>query len=388
MKKIGLMGLAFHSANKGCCALAYSFLKILNMIAENKNEQFELYIFQYGRKKSMALPKISYDNLKYHFVPIIERPFFDKLVNFGISKCDIIFDFTAGDSFTDIYGMSRFSKRTALKEKVIAKKVPLVLGSQTYGPFNCDKAKSRAAQVLKTAAEVFSRDRISSQLVQSLSGRIPIETTDIAFFLPYNSSLSIPSGNKKKIGINPSGLLWNGGYSKNNQFALTVDYQQYLRTLIKKLTEDGKWEIHLIPHVIQQDLSVIDNDLAACTQLKKEFPNIIVAPSYELPMDVKSYIAQMDVFTGARMHATIGAFSAGVPVIPFSYSRKFEGLFATYSYDYIVSATKISTEDAINKTLKYIENYEELKNKIDKSQPTIKRLNEFLLKETEKIIYK
>ena len=32
------------------------------------------------------------------------------------------------------------------------------------------------------------------------------------------------------------------------------------------------------------------------------------------------------------MHATIGAISSGVATIPFSYSRKFEGLFGNLEY--------------------------------------------------------
>ena len=36
------------------------------------------------------------------------------------------------------------------------------------------------------------------------------------------------------------------------------------------------------------------------------------------------------------MHATIAAFSAGVPVLPMAYSRKFNGLFVdTLAYDHL-----------------------------------------------------
>ena len=37
------------------------------------------------------------------------------------------------------------------------------------------------------------------------------------------------------------------------------------------------------------------------------------------------------------MHATIAAFSAGVPVVPMAYSRKFNGLFIdTLSYPHLI----------------------------------------------------
>ena len=47
-------------------------------------------------------------------------------------------------------------------------------------------------------------------------------------------------------------------------------------------------------------------------------------------------MASLDLFMGARMHACIGAFSAGVPTLLLAYSRKFSGLFKeTLGYDYV-----------------------------------------------------
>jgi polysaccharide pyruvyl transferase WcaK-like protein len=66
------------------------------------------------------------------------------------------------------------------------------------------------------------------------------------------------------------------------------------------------------------------------------------------------------------MHSTIGAFSAGVPVIPVAYSRKFNGLFNTLEYPYYIDAKgPISIEEAIEKTLSWIGQASELKKTID-----------------------
>ena len=69
----------------------------------------------------------------------------------------------------------------------------------------------------------------------------------------------------------------------------------------------------------------------------------------------------MDIFSGARMHATIGAFSAGVITIPFSYSRKFEGLYNNLGYSYTINAKQFDTSAAIQRTLEYINNSQPLK---------------------------
>ncbi|MGJ7723542.1 polysaccharide pyruvyl transferase family protein [Escherichia coli] len=39
---------------------------------------------------------------------------------------------------------------------------------------------------------------------------------------------------------------------------------------------------------------------------------VVVAERFTNPITAKSYISSIDFFTGARMHATIAAFSAGV----------------------------------------------------------------------------
>ena len=72
------------------------------------------------------------------------------------------------------------------------------------------------------------------------------------------------------------------------------------------------------------------------------------------------------------MHATIGAFSSGVATIPVSYSRKFEGLYESLMYDYLVHALKDTTEEAVNKTMEYIEKYQQLRDSVEKSMSLVK----------------
>ena len=52
---------------------------------------------------------------------------------------------------------------------------------------------------------------------------------------------------------------------------------------------------------------------------------------------------------GARMHACIAAFSAGVPVVPMAYSRKFAGLFGAMGYDETVDCTSQSAEEILTR---------------------------------------
>ena len=46
------------------------------------------------------------------------------------------------------------------------------------------------------------------------------------------------------------------------------------------------------------------------------------------------------------MHACIAAFSAGTPVLPVAYSRKFSGLFGLLGYDHVLPLTGMTEEAA------------------------------------------
>lgn len=388
--KIGILGLTFNSENMGCEALSYGFMQLLDEIAKQRKEQLEVYIFIQSSTKGLLkqlvpscfrviyLPKINYSNLRFKIAPI-NTGTFGFVMDEYIKSCNIIFDFTAGDSFTDIYGKDRFFTRTTLKQRVIDLGVPLVLGNQTFGPFNNDDVKTLARKVILGSYEVIARDEQSFHCVKDLTGRDPILSTDVAFFLPYKRK-NIES-DKILVGINPSGLLWCGGYNGENQFELSVDYQNYCVGLIRKLIDSRKYDIYLIAHVAAPTNSTeiavghnADNDLIACNALHKMFPDTKVVDIFDSAISAKSFISGMDAFIGARMHATIAAYSSGVPVIPFSYSRKFEGLYDFLEYPYVISGRQLKTDEAIVKTIKYLEEQELMKKAINDFKPRLDSL--------------
>lgn len=384
-KTIGLMGLAFHSGNLGCSALSYSFMNILEDIAKQNNVCFDVrIIFQSDDKTPL---KVQYENIDYSFVRLgFKNKSHKKQTNDAIRECDVVFDFTMGDSFTDIYGKERFIKRTMFKQMVLKQKTPLVLGSQTYGPYKSGMCRMWAASVIKKSKEVFARDERSLAIAAKLGKREPILTTDVAFFLPYEK-ISQEKG-KTHIGINVSGLLWNGGYTGNNQFGLTVDYKEYITSVIEKYKDDSGYQIHLIPHVIYKDQKdVPDNDWEVSCELAKKYPQIKLAPFFESPMQAKSYISGMDVFIGARMHSTIAAYSSGVATIPFSYSRKFEGLFDSLDYPYVISGNKWETDEAVKRTIEHITEREKLSDDIKIFSKELEQMKEKMLRDYSKVIF-
>lgn len=395
---VGVLGLLFKSANKGCEALAYSFLNMLDEMAGKRNEKIIVTIFSdVSVKKLLNFPwKISvyneevlplnselYKNLflkTAYYVSVKRHCLF--LTRF---HCDYIVDYTQGDSFTDIYGQWRFYYFSSVKRAIIRRKIPLILGSQTIGPFNDARVKEYAGTIIKNCSKIFVRDGLSYSYMLNNFNIKPVLTTDTAMALPYKKKELF--SNKIKVGINVSGLLWNEENLPDNRFDLQVDYRLYCRELISSLLKEGMYEVYLICHVIVPMQNNIDDDLVVMEKLHREFPGTIKSPIFNTPMEAKSYISAMDVFTGARMHATIAAFSSGVPVIPFSYSRKFEGLFDSLEYPFLIHGKEDTTSYALEKTLDYINNKEQLKHQIERSATIVKKYMSIFYTEMEKSIF-
>ena len=370
--KIGLMGLEFESANKGCEALVYSFLSIIEKeIGDN------CVIYNFSGTSLGKVPE-AFKNIKFvNIQPKIKDITF-KYIR-ALSKCDYIFDATMGDSFSDIYSAEYYEHLVRQKKlaEFFCKKY--ILLPQTYGPFKSQDHLRMSNSIFENAYQIYCRDAMSQKLLEErLKIRDSILVSDMAFVLPYFKEMYSFSSSKKRIGINISGLLYKGGFHEKNQFNLTLNCPNLIDNLIKTLSE--KYEIHLISHVIDLKENAYDDDYKTCKMLKNKYSNVILAPAFATPIEAKSYISNMDVFIGSRMHSTIASFSSGVVTIPISYSRKFEGLFGSLDYSYVINAKKETTESAYELVMKYIENQSSLLDVQNKSMMIIKEKNEIFRK--------
>jgi hypothetical protein len=172
------------------------------------------------------------------------------------------------------------------------------------------------------------------------------------------------------VGLNVSGLLMNGGYAGGNEYGLGFDYADLTHRLIAALLARGDCDVHLVPHVLAPHLPV-DDDGAAADRLKAAYPALQRHPDFTSASDAKSFISGLDFLIGARMHATIAAFSSGVPVVPISYSRKFEGLYGALGYKWLVNARGMDTETALARIMDALDNRETLAADMAAAQPII-----------------
>lgn len=357
MITIGLLTNTLSSGNLGVVALGISNLLLIER-ACNKNGIIHRYVLFGGKKQAERQLSVLRLVPELQDVELLIENALDykhivksgKVFISNIKRCDVVFDTSGGDSFSDIYGNNRIFHQMLPKKLVIKAGVPLVLTPQTIGPFKSIVWKQLAKQILRRSELAFTRDSISYKVSSDLVDERQIyEVTDMAMVLPVNREVSLDSAHKRfRVGLNVSGLLYNGGYTGNNQFQTIVDYQKLIHEMIEYFINQ-QCEVHLIPHVIANG---IESDNKVCEKLIKEYGFLRYSGEFSDPMTAKGYISQMDLFLGSRMHSTIAAISTGVPVIPLSYSRKFEGLFSSIGYDYCVNLAQKDNNDVLT-ILKY-----------------------------------
>lgn len=375
---IGLLGCLINNENMGCVALTFSLINMLEQISKEKKIDYIYYVFEVSpnevcRKRAIELLHLQENQIKCFDVTPLYRArrfvhhFSNGIVSLNaLKQCDYVIDLTAGDSFTDIYGQYTFDGETNVKLLVKKMGKKLILGPQTYGPFSTDKNIQKAKKAIESADLVISRDQMSADYIASFSDKNVYVTTDLAFDLPWNKRKCV-STDRVRVGINVSGLLLR---NKTENTALLVrqesDYDNYIRGVIDRLLDENRYDIYVIPHVGKDGSdyirSIYGNRMHYCEQFKN-------------PIDAKNTISQMDVFIGARMHATIAAFSSGVATIPTAYSRKFAGLYSNLNYPYTIDLETNKAEKNISCTMQYLHNYKEL---MSRAQNCMNKADELL----------
>ena len=268
----------------------------------------------------------------------------------AIGAADVVLDIGAGDSWADIYAKKRFAYLWATKMAAIARRRPLIFSPQTIGPFSPGPLKSLAAMAQRGATAIVARDPQSFAVAREMSPDAHvIEAVDVAFALPFDRAPTRTHG-APRVGINASGLLFNGGYGGGNDYGLDVDYAALTRAMITGFQAEGAM-VELITHVNAPHIPR-DDDGAVADKLAREFPGTIRVPDFPSPSAAKGYISGLDFLVAGRMHACIAAFSSGVPVVPVAYSRKFSGLFdGVLGYKHQVPVKGLTTDQALAYTL-------------------------------------
>lgn len=368
--KIALLGASFDTGNMGVGALAESTVECVLQQWPDAEMLFLGSGWKVGSEylrrdgKELCIKKLPIRFCKNLFLPNHFCVLFFYALLFKIFRCesfkqlcssrnsclreivetDIVVDITGGDSFSDIYGIRRYVLGFLRKWLIILFGKCFIMLPQTYGPFKVKITKRMARYILDHACVIYSRDQGSIRYLNKLfkdryNSKVKF-SPDVAFVLdsckPANlviePSTSIRAKSSTVVGLNISGLLFNGGYNRNNMFNLKSNYRELIYRVIEMLMQNDKLGILLIPHVFPFKTGDVESDPEACSyvfqEMEKKYSGRIslVIGRYN-QNEIKYIIGMCDFFIGSRMHSCIAAMSQNIPTIGLAYSKKFRGVF-------------------------------------------------------------
>lgn len=424
-----LMGASMETGNRGVSALAASLIKNIRKIKPNAdislligNRTPKIRYLEISDQK-IQVEVVNYRlspraRIQEHLFSILLMAFLQRIVPFKsirerivqsnpwlqvLKKAKFVGDIHGGDSFSDIYGLSRFIIVAIPDIIALLMNKKLVLLPQTYGPYNHNIAKYIARFIMRHSYKVFSRDKEGTEIAMKMIGRNDSDNKvefcpDVAFTLdsvktnephiapPISQNLNVPL-----IGFNVNGLMYNGGYTKDNMFGLKCDYKSFVHKLAERLLAETQAHLLFIPHTFGPTGN-INSDPDACRDVLMSLANSyknrihMVLREYD-QSEVKGIISLCDFFIGSRMHACIAALSQEIPTVGIAYSKKFKGVFESIGVgDMVVDARYLNTDTAVNRVLTSFQNRAKMKvslqRKLALAKSQIRETFEEILSET------
>ena len=192
---------------------------------------------------------------------------------------------------------------------------------------------------------------------------------DPAFTLE-KKELPLPDGFAKgnTVGINVSPLIQ--GQEKHQGITM-----ENYRNLIRFIIEQTGMQIALIPHVVWNN----NDDRKPLAELYEEFrmTGRVVLIEDASCEKLKGYISRCRMFVGARTHATIAAYSSGVPTLVVGYSVKARGiardLFGTCE-NYVIPVQSLDKPDDLANGFKWLSEQEEkIRQQLEEKIPEYKK---------------
>jgi len=415
--RIGLLGASFDTGNMGVGALAESTIKCII----HRWPDAEVTLLDSGSAVGEHRLKVGDRTLRIRKLPIrfcrnifLENHFlalcfygflfkvfrWEKFKQFCsrrnaslrcVIQSDMVADITGGDSFSDIYGMRRFIIGFLRKWLVLLFNKELVMLPQTYGPFKRPLTRAMARYILKRAELIYSRDRAGVEYVNALlnscrNGKVRF-VPDVAFVLDARKpehlgiepSTDLRAQHSIVIGLNVSGLLFNGGYTRDNMFGLRSNYRELIHAVIKMVLEDERAAVLLVPHVFPPEGLECESDLYASRQVLQELGEKYTGRVFHVrgeydQSEIKYIIGLCDFFIGSRMHSCIAAMSQCIPAVGIAYSKKFSGVFESIGLkNCVVDARNCGEKQVLEKVEFVFEHRNEIREHLKQTMPQVKK---------------
>ncbi len=414
--RIGILGATFETPNLGVGALAAGAIRCIRA----RYPLARLFFLDYARQPSahtvvengepIAIPLVNMRFSKRFWLPnniavLLFCALLLKVIPSAkmrrwlvarnrclheIFQADLYAAVSGGDSFSDLYGFSRFLYVALPQILVLLLGKPLILLPQTYGPFRGRLARTMARQIVRRAERAFCRDRHSLDQLMG-AANLPLPQGQQSFC--YDMALGIDSVAPRRlvvegltlapqrdpylVGLNVSGLLYREDVAHANAFGLCSSYRKLVSAIVRLLMATETTSVLLVPHVYGFEAGS-ESDLMACEQvfavLLEKYPGRIgiLRGTYE-PGEIRFVIGLCGFFVGSRMHACIAALSQNIPAVAVAYSSKFLGVMETLGMPSLVAdARKLDHRKILSTIQSAFENRRRVAHELELAMPSVR----------------
>lgn len=246
-----------------------------------------------------------------------------------MADCDLVI-MTGGDTISLDYDLPSLYDHAGYIDhaKRLGKKT--MLWAASVGPFS---RKPHVEALMKSHLADYDiitvRETATFNYLKGLGVANVYQVTDPAFTLKVEEIAVeniLPQAPAGILGLNVSPLIRK--FRGNEESMEELDRE--VLSFIQRLLAETEYGVVLLPHVGPLDGGPRNNDHHYMKGLldKHQFshPRLKLAPADLNASQLKFLISHFRFFIGARTHATIAAFSMGVPTISIAYSVKAKGI--------------------------------------------------------------
>lgn len=322
MKKMYCMYFHAGSKNHGCEAIVRSTCKLLNIkpwiLSFAAAEDYEYAIDNIANICSKEKIKLSFAEKAFSYISVhffkSERYSYHLRAQHEIKKIPsgCIAMSVGGDNYC--YGKAYNYYLEGFNKAFHKKQSKTILWGCSIEPFIVSKAMRKDFSKYDL---IVARESISYEYLKECNPNT-ILACDPAFTLEAEDNhISEIISKDHYIGINISPLIQKYETEKG------ITLKNYV-VMMNYILKNTNYKIALIPHVICKD-----NDdripLSILFEKFKDTGRVLMVPDMTC-RELKAVISKCIMFIGARTHATIAAYSSGVPTLAIGYSTKARGI--------------------------------------------------------------
>ncbi len=363
------------NANRGCEAILRSTVKVLN--ERNGDIYVATFSSERDRKavRELGINMISYKGyptpIHRYICGTIRKVFKKSVVGVGYVCKDLYSHLNKNDVCLniggDVYCYGRPLYSIALNRYTSKKGIDNILWCCSIEK---DVIRGEIKNDLLKYKYIFAREQLTYQSL--LDAGIPkekvIKVCDPAFFLD-KKEVALPDGfnQENTVGLNVSECV----IKKD----MPLVYENVMH-LARHILDNTDMSICLIPHVYDIKKNVCDWPILKRIKADLNSDRVcMVEEEYDCEQ-LKYIISQCRFMVCARTHASIAAYSTGVPTLVLGYSIKSKGiatdLFGT-DENYVVSYKSLTEDHELTKAFSYVvEHEQEIKKRLVSFLPNYK----------------